>query len=512
MSTSSVPSGPPITYAAAGVDVEAGDRAVELMKASVARAQRPEVLGGLGGFAGLFDASALSRMTRPVLATSAPTASAPRSPSPRPWTSTTRSASTWSAWWSTTSWSAGAEPLFMTDYIACRQGGARADRGDRVRHRGGVRRGGHRPDRRRDGRAPRAARSGRVRRAPAPRPVWSSTTTSSARTGCVAGDVVVAMASSGLHSNGYSLVRRSSARPAGRWTATSPSSAAPSARSCWSRPGSTPRDLLEPGPHRRHRRPRPQPRHRRRARGEPGPGAAAGRFARVDRSTWTPPAIFELVRELGRVPVADLERTLNLGVGFVAVVPADQADAVVREAARATCPPGSWGTSATARAPRSRTAWRSCRAPRVSTGARSRSSARTPPDPSARAAEPTSAPDHGAPTQGHRHRAVPASGEGGSAPARCPVVTRNRGQQAPRGASALAGGPLAVLVVESSSASSETGSGVAVRRSVKLSLKLAQIGVRAEVLQLPGNLGLLGFGPAAPHGVDPLMRLPGRHR
>ena len=46
-----------------------------------------------------------------------------------------------------------------------------------------------------------------------------------------------------------------------------------------------------------------------------------GSFARVDRSTWTPPAVFEVVRDLGRVPVADLERTLNLGVGFVAVVP-----------------------------------------------------------------------------------------------------------------------------------------------------------------------------------------------
>ena len=34
-------------YAAAGVDIEAGDRAVELMKAHVARTQRPEVLGGL---------------------------------------------------------------------------------------------------------------------------------------------------------------------------------------------------------------------------------------------------------------------------------------------------------------------------------------------------------------------------------------------------------------------------------------------------------------------------------
>ena len=40
------------------------------MKEHVARAQRPEVLGGLGGFAGLFDASALAGMRRPVLATS----------------------------------------------------------------------------------------------------------------------------------------------------------------------------------------------------------------------------------------------------------------------------------------------------------------------------------------------------------------------------------------------------------------------------------------------------------
>jgi len=60
----------PITYAGAGVDVEAGDRAVELMKESVRRTRRPEVLADIGGFAGLFDASRLSSMTRPVLATS----------------------------------------------------------------------------------------------------------------------------------------------------------------------------------------------------------------------------------------------------------------------------------------------------------------------------------------------------------------------------------------------------------------------------------------------------------
>ena len=58
------------TYAAAGVDVAAGDRAVQLMRASVRRAGRPEVIGELGGFAGLFDASALRHFRRPLLATS----------------------------------------------------------------------------------------------------------------------------------------------------------------------------------------------------------------------------------------------------------------------------------------------------------------------------------------------------------------------------------------------------------------------------------------------------------
>src|SRR5437764_8763368 len=57
-------------YAAAGVDTAAGDRAVELMKAAVAATHGPQVLGGVGGFAGLWDASALAAYRRPVLATS----------------------------------------------------------------------------------------------------------------------------------------------------------------------------------------------------------------------------------------------------------------------------------------------------------------------------------------------------------------------------------------------------------------------------------------------------------
>jgi len=49
--------------------------------------------------------------------------------------------------------------------------------------------------------------------------------------------------------------------------------------------------------------------------------------ARLDRSTWTPPPVFTTVAALGGVPRADLERTLNMGVGFVAVLPAASASA-----------------------------------------------------------------------------------------------------------------------------------------------------------------------------------------
>jgi phosphoribosylformylglycinamidine cyclo-ligase len=58
------------SYEAAGVDIEAGERAVELMKAHLAKARRPEVVGEIGGFAGLFDISALKKFNRPLLATS----------------------------------------------------------------------------------------------------------------------------------------------------------------------------------------------------------------------------------------------------------------------------------------------------------------------------------------------------------------------------------------------------------------------------------------------------------
>src|SRR6478736_4992319 len=205
--------GAPITYAGAGVDVEAGDKAVELMKASVARAQRPEVLGGLGGFSGMFDASTIARMTRPVLTTSTDGVG------------TKVAVAQAMDKHDTIGFDlvgmvvddlvvCGAEPLFMTDYIAtgrvvperiaaivkgiaeaCVVAGCALVGGETAEHPGLLG-----PD---------------------------EYDVAGATTGVVEadhllgparvrpGDAVLAMASSGLHSNGYSLVRHVFLRQAG---------------------------------------------------------------------------------------------------------------------------------------------------------------------------------------------------------------------------------------------------------------------------------------------------------
>ena len=63
-----------------------------------------------------------------------------------------------------------------------------------------------------------------------------------------------------------------------------------------------------------------------------------GLIADVDRSSWTVPPVFSTVRELGSVPWEDLEGTLNLGVGMVAVVEPGVVDAVLRVAEGSNIP------------------------------------------------------------------------------------------------------------------------------------------------------------------------------
>lgn len=62
-----IPSG---AYAAAGVSIDAGSRAVELMKSAVKSTYGPEVLLGIGAFGGLYDAAGLKAMRAPVLVSS----------------------------------------------------------------------------------------------------------------------------------------------------------------------------------------------------------------------------------------------------------------------------------------------------------------------------------------------------------------------------------------------------------------------------------------------------------
>jgi phosphoribosylformylglycinamidine cyclo-ligase len=320
----------PITYADAGVDVEAGDRAVELMRASIKRAQRPEVLGGLGGFAGMFDASVLARMTRPILATSTDGVG------------TKVAIAQAMDKHDTIGFDlvgmvvddivvCGAEPLFMTDYIAtgtvlperiaaivsgiaagCERAGVALIGGETAEHPGLME-----PDEYDCA----GAATGVVEYADILGPHR-----------VLAGDVVVALASSGLHSNGYSLVRKVFASAG--WALD---------RQVSEFGRTLGEELLEPT--RVYARDLLDLVH---IEGidvhalshVTGGGLAAnlarvlpqGAFARVDRSTWTPPAVFEVVRELGHVPVADLERTLNMGIGFAVVLPAAQADLAIATA------------------------------------------------------------------------------------------------------------------------------------------------------------------------------------
>ncbi len=138
-----------------------------------------------------------------------------------------------------------------------------------------------------------------------------------------AGDVLVAMASSGLHSNGYSLVRAVVA--AAGWALD---------RHVDELGRTLGEELLTPT--RLYARPCLE------LAADPaaqvhafshvtGGGLAAnlarvlpaGLLAEVDRSTWTVPPVFTLLQALGSVPWPDLESTLNLGVGMVAVVGPD---------------------------------------------------------------------------------------------------------------------------------------------------------------------------------------------
>ncbi|MCG8148921.1 phosphoribosylformylglycinamidine cyclo-ligase [Pimelobacter simplex] len=310
-------------YARAGVDIEAADRAVDLMKEWVEKARRPEMRGGLGGFAGLFDASALLSYRRPLLATSTDGVG------------TKVAVAQMVDKHDTIGFDlvgmvvddlvvCGAEPLFMTDYIAtgkvvperiaaivkgiaeaCVEAGCALVGGETAEHPGLL--------------------------APDEYDVAGATTgvvEADALLGASRvreGDVVIAMAASGLHSNGYSLARHVFFTQAG-WSVE---------RHVDELGRTLGEELLEPT--RLYTKPcltiaRETETH---AMAHVTGGGLANNLARVmppelkatlDRATWTPGPVFDLVRRLGDVAQPDLEATLNCGVGMVALVAPDAVD------------------------------------------------------------------------------------------------------------------------------------------------------------------------------------------
>lgn len=321
---------PALTYAAAGVDTEAGDKAVELMKDAVRRTHGPQVIGGVGGFAGLYDFSEVRSYTKPLLATSTDGVG------------TKVAIAQALDIHDTIGFDlvgmvvddivvVGAKPLFMTDYIAtgkvvperiaaivrgiaqaCEVAGTALVGGETAEHPGLLK-----PD---------------------------EYDVAGAATGVVeadqllgpdrvrGGDVLIALGSSGLHSNGYSLVR------------------AVVAHAGWSLERNVPEfgqtlgeELLTPT--------RVYASDCLALAQDPtaevhafthvtGGGLAAnlarvlpaGVVATVDRGTWDVPAVFRVIQDLGGVPRTDLENTLNLGVGMIAVVGAQGATAALAKA------------------------------------------------------------------------------------------------------------------------------------------------------------------------------------
>ncbi|HET7173677.1 MAG TPA: phosphoribosylformylglycinamidine cyclo-ligase [Nocardioidaceae bacterium] len=310
-------------YAAAGVSVAEGERAVTLMREWVDKARRPEVVGGIGGFAGLFDAAALKRMREPVLATSADGVG------------TKVAVAQALGKHDTIGYDlvgmlvddlvvCGAEPLFLTDYVAC--GRVVAERvaeivrgiAEACLQAGCALLGGET-----------AEHPGLL--GPDEYDLAGSTTGVVERSALLgphrvrAGDVLVAMASSGLHSNGYALVRRVLLADAG-WRLD---------RYVDVLGRTLGEELLEPTTI------YAQPcldlarSTRVRALAHVTGGGLAANLARVlpagigavvDRASWAPPPVFGLVREVGGLTTSDVEGALNMGVGMVAVVAPEAAD------------------------------------------------------------------------------------------------------------------------------------------------------------------------------------------
>jgi phosphoribosylformylglycinamidine cyclo-ligase len=335
-------------YAAAGVDTAAGDRAVELMKAAVAATHGPQVLGGVGGFAGLWDASALAAYRRPVLATSTDGVG-------------TKVAIAQALDKHDTIGQdlvgmvvddlvvVGARPLFLTDYIACgrvvpeRIAAIVAGIADACRATGTALLGGET-----------AEHPGLL--GPDDYDVAGAAVGAVEADALLGphrvedGDVVLAIESSGLHANGFSLVRRILAdRGIGYGDRVDGLGVVGEALLEPTRLYTTPLlDLLAS----EHGAAVHALSH------VTGGGIAAnlarvlpaGAWAEVERS-WSPQPVFRVLADLGGLALEDVEGTWNLGAGMLAVVDGPSVAAVSRWLADAGLPTHQVGVVSTAPLP-----------------------------------------------------------------------------------------------------------------------------------------------------------------
>ncbi len=311
-----------LTYQAAGVDVEAGEKAVALMRAAVEATHNPSVLGGIGGFAGLLSLDT-SRFRDPVLA-SASDGVGTKLLVARALERHGTVGIDLVAMVVDDVVVAGAEPLFVLDYLAvgrlvpervaaivegvaegCRRARCALLGGETAEH----------PDAMEPDAYDLAGFSvGVVERDRILGPDRVQP-----------GDVLLALASSGLHSNGYSLARRVLER-AGIGYDHQPAELGRTIGEELLEPtriyAADLVDLLAAGVELHalcH------------VTGGGLPGnlprcLPSGLVGRVDRSSWTPPPIFGLLAELGPVDEVELARATNLGVGMVAVLPSTEVD------------------------------------------------------------------------------------------------------------------------------------------------------------------------------------------
>jgi phosphoribosylformylglycinamidine cyclo-ligase len=310
-----------ITYASAGVDIEAGDRAVDLFKPLATKATRPEVRGGLGGFAGMFALRGGYR--EPVLAASTDGVGTKLAVAQAMDKHDTVGLDL-VAMVVDDLVVCGAEPLFLQDYIAV--GRTVPERLSAIV--GGIAEGCVR--------AGCALLGGETAEHPGLMEPddydLSATGVGVVEADDVLGpdrvkpeDVVIAMGASGLHSNGYSLARKvlleidrmklaGYVEEFGRTLGEEllePTriyaqdclklAAETQVRTfCHVTGGGLAGNLQRVIPH--------------------------GLTAEIDRGTWTPAPVFNMIAQRGRVPREEMEKTFNMGVGMIAVVAPEDTD------------------------------------------------------------------------------------------------------------------------------------------------------------------------------------------